>query len=99
MATPPDRRKMRNNPVNGKKKKKRKVIKGIRMDAPKSEIPKVAGTSQAVSQTFTTKTPYGGKTTTGVGSKSGVAQQKKRVKKLTKKRRSKRRMTFKGIIV
>jgi hypothetical protein len=25
---------MRNNPVNGKKKKKRKVIKGIRMDVP-----------------------------------------------------------------
>ena len=62
MATPPDRTKMRNNPVNGRKKKKRKVIKGIRMDAPKSEIPRVAGTQQALKKTF--KSPgYTGKTT------------------------------------
>ena len=68
MATPPDRTKMRNNPVNGKKKKKRKVIKGIRMDQPTNvrattqETPRVAGTPQPLVQTF--KSPgYTGKTT------------------------------------
>ena len=68
MATPPDRMKMRNNPVNGKKKKKRKVIKGIRADQPATPrettqaTPRVAGTPQALKQTF--KSPgYTGKTT------------------------------------
>ena len=43
-------------------KKKRKTIKGIRMDAPKNATPRVAGTPQALKKTF--KSPgYAGKTT------------------------------------
>ena len=95
--TLPDRRKMRKNPVNGKGKKRRRVIKGTRADEPKTgrgagiktttqTTPITFGSGQAVRQTFTTKTPYSGKTAAGVGSKSAGVQTKKRVKRLKKKK-------------
>ena len=101
MATPPDRMKMRNNPVNGKKKKKRKVtnrtVKGIRADQPATPqattqaTPRVAGTPQALLQTFTTKTPYRGKTTVaGVQTKKRAQRLKQKIKKVLKRNKNKK---------
>ena len=57
--------------------------RGMVSGRPTGRMPQVSGDPQALSQSFTTRTPYRGKTT---GSTSASVQTKKRVKRLKKKK-------------